>query len=237
MSEPALLATPQAAQQGSLWENAPGWRNLTLAASLLTLTAVALPVLLPDPGAPATTIDAAPSVAPQPPSTPPALPPAPTPPPEVPAPAQPGAVASLVPPSAPATAPVAPQTAAEPAAPVCSMVPLDTGPRLEGLAIVMGFEDHASSLLRIQRSEALLRAKIDPDFIENQRVFIRGTRTGRNGVFILPKGMEVKIGDRVMLQSNYRNAALPCNWIPGLIAYDIGPPPPAESSRTGAEPQ
>jgi hypothetical protein len=35
------------AQQETLWQKAPAWRNLTAAASLLTLAAVAIPALLP----------------------------------------------------------------------------------------------------------------------------------------------------------------------------------------------
>lgn len=52
MSEPNLLAQAGAQAQKadhSLWHRAPGWRNLTVAASVLTLVAVAIPVLLPQP--------------------------------------------------------------------------------------------------------------------------------------------------------------------------------------------
>jgi len=52
VSEPGFL--PQAQfQKGEpgLWDHAPRWRNLTIAASFLTLAAVALPALLPQPQA------------------------------------------------------------------------------------------------------------------------------------------------------------------------------------------
>lgn len=52
MSDPNLLVqgAPQPQKgENSLWHRAPAWRNLTVAASLLTLVAVAIPVLLPQP--------------------------------------------------------------------------------------------------------------------------------------------------------------------------------------------
>jgi hypothetical protein len=46
--EPLPQTGPQAeAEQQTLWHQAPAWRNLTAAASLLTLAALAIPALLP----------------------------------------------------------------------------------------------------------------------------------------------------------------------------------------------
>ena len=50
MSEPGLLQGAPATVPGeTLWEKAPAWRNLIVGASALTLTALALPLLLPQP--------------------------------------------------------------------------------------------------------------------------------------------------------------------------------------------
>ncbi len=50
MNEPLLQADTQAGESG-LWDKAPGaWRRLTVVASLLTLAAVATPLLLSQPG-------------------------------------------------------------------------------------------------------------------------------------------------------------------------------------------
>jgi hypothetical protein len=50
MSEPGFQPSAvAAAQQERLWDKAPGWRNLTVLASFLTLAAVATPLLLPQP--------------------------------------------------------------------------------------------------------------------------------------------------------------------------------------------
>jgi hypothetical protein len=46
MIEPGLQLQ-EAVPQEPLWEKAPAWRNLTIAASLLTFAAIALPVILP----------------------------------------------------------------------------------------------------------------------------------------------------------------------------------------------
>ena len=49
MSEPGLLSEPQAIQQEKLWDRAPAWRGLTMIASVLTLAALATPLLVPQP--------------------------------------------------------------------------------------------------------------------------------------------------------------------------------------------
>jgi hypothetical protein len=105
-------------------------------------------------------------------------------------------------------------------------------PVLIGLGTIAGFEDRAASLARISVTESQSGGKIDPDYIDNQRVIVH-RNNGRNQVFIVPKGMVVNVGDRVTLQDGYRNMALPCNYIPIQIASDIGPPP-AAASQTAA---
>jgi hypothetical protein len=71
MSEPGYTPSVSASRGESLWEKAPGWRSLTIAASVLTLAALALP-LLPAPETaplhPAPVAQLAPAVA-----TPPAV--------------------------------------------------------------------------------------------------------------------------------------------------------------------
>jgi hypothetical protein len=49
MSEPGLLSQSEAMQKEGLWERAPAWRGLTVIASLLTLAALATPLLSPQP--------------------------------------------------------------------------------------------------------------------------------------------------------------------------------------------
>jgi hypothetical protein len=49
MTEPVRMVSPQP-RSGTpgLWKEAPGWRNLTIAAMLLNVSAVALPLSLPE---------------------------------------------------------------------------------------------------------------------------------------------------------------------------------------------
>ena len=49
MSEPGLLSQSEAMQKEGLWERAPAWRGLVMIASILTLAALATPLLLPQP--------------------------------------------------------------------------------------------------------------------------------------------------------------------------------------------
>lgn len=231
MSEPGMAPLGQAEAE-SLWHRAPGWRTLTVAASLLTLVAASLPILLPEEGAPAShssfaapaRVRVALALKPAPPSTPAPSSSAP----QLPAP-HPRVSAAPAPAKVPpqqlrlASAPQA-QTASQSTAPVCNMRQEDIAPRLIGLGKIIGFEDHALSLARIQLTEANVGGTIDPDYVENQRVTVR-RNNGQVGVFIVPKGMSVQVGDRVTLQNGYRNTALPCNYKPVQIASDIGPPP------------
>jgi hypothetical protein len=128
MSEPGFLPSAVvAARQDSLWDKAPAWRSLTVAASLLTLTAVATPLLLPSPadsehpaqpraapvrvaadmpGAPAPSRTALPSPAPSQRSTPPSK--------TIPKPAKSTAHRAPTPPMRTASLPAHPVTAPQP---------------------------------------------------------------------------------------------------------------------------
>ena len=49
MSEPGLFSQSEAMRKEGLWERAPAWRGLIMVASLLTIAALATPLLLPQP--------------------------------------------------------------------------------------------------------------------------------------------------------------------------------------------
>lgn len=240
MNEPGLLPSASPEQQNDgLWDKAPAWRNLVIGASLLTFVAVALPIVLPQADESGTPPVTAQSPVPVVQSQPPQLVPA-TAAPQVAAniPAasdttpQSSTVASPTPVTTPASTllTAAPQNASLPAnapAPqpaaqsdVCLLV-LPPNPNMVGSGVVMSFEDRATSLARIQRSQADSGAKIDPDYIDNQRVTVR-LPNGNYHVFLVPKTMHVSVGDVVTMQSNYRNVNLPCNYVPNLIVADLG---------------
>jgi len=241
MNEPLASAQIQA-QQDTLWDKAPAWRGLVLCATLLSVGALGMPLLFPDnaavPGTlqPLEHLQSTPAVAlpPQTAATIPAMHAQPAqrlasatqhPAQPVPAPVPP--MTHILPGSLPAPQPqvasAAPQTET-----VCNLRQPATAPQLVGIGTITGVEDRAEALARIQVSEANSGGKIDPAYIDNTRVFVR-REDGRTAVFIVPKGMQVAIGDRVTLQNGYRNMALPCNYVPVMIATDIGPAPPPGS--------
>ena len=131
--------------------------------------------------------------------------------------------ASLPPAAAPATTSPAPATAPATQSNVCLLVG-PPAPTAFGQGTVISFEDRATSLARISRTEAQNGGKIDPDYIDNLRVTVRLTN-GRYQVLLVPKTMTVHPGDRVMVQGGYRNINLPCNYVPNLITADLGSAP------------
>lgn len=260
MSEPSYAPQSHEKKLGSLWEGAPAWRGLAVTASFFTLAAVALPLLLPQPEAPhvapqrmvqhvgmsaprpvpPTIKPAVPMVAMPPAALQPAAPvhsavaralahPAVSPIPQAPAPVQ---TASL-PPATPvgsATAPISnPTLAPTGQSNVCLMV-MPPSPTGFGSGMVMSFEDRATSMARIQVTQAHAGGQIDPDYIDNQRVTVRLV-DGEYRVFLVPKTMQVHAGDRVNGQGSYRNINLPCSYIPNLITADLGPAP--ENAASG----
>jgi hypothetical protein len=154
--------------------------------------------------------------------------PAPTPAPQGQNPA--GAQLASLPPAAPVTAP-APSPIPAPAtqSDVCRMV-MPPLPVALGNGVVMAFEDRATSLARIQLTQAQNKGVIDPNYIDNQRVTVR-MGDGQYHVFLVPKTLQVHPGDRVSFQSGYRNVNLPCNYVPNLITADRGPAP--QNTATG----
>jgi len=271
--EPSPLAREKAeAEAFNLWSDAPGWRALTVAATLFTVAAASLylPTLTsaPSPGAPTAPPRLADHganltpVSPPPPSNLANLPQQPV----SAAPtmgqgtasgaAQTQAVApapALETADAPAHAPrlaraaspadptathdqavvaAEPQAAPLPQQTVCLLV-APPAPTRFSRGTVMAFEDRATSLARTKRNEAELGGKIDPDFIDNQRVNVR-LSSGSYHIFIVPRTMAVRLGDAVAVQSLYKNVNRACEYIPPLVTSDLGPAPDKDSPTTAS---
>jgi len=247
-------ARPQAQPQGAgQLPDAPGLRNLAFLATGLTVAAVVLAVpALRDRTASSNAVSAAapaPAIAAAPPpvvaqaapapaaATPTAASPAPgpphlaaasTPPPAVHVPAAPPPAAQPFAPAHPAPQPLA--SAAPQAQPVpqsnaaCLVdarllhVPFPQG-------VVVGFEDRAISEARIRNTEANLGGVINPSYFADLRVKVR-TPGGAIAILIVPANMSVKIGDRVTVQSGYRDMGMACGYVPPLVTGDLGPAPP-----------
>jgi hypothetical protein len=91
-----------------------------------------------------------------------------------------------------------------------------------GAGTIMMFENHNTSLARIPLSQAELGGQIDPDYVDNLRVGVH-LDSGQNQIFVVPRDMVVRVGDRVTLQGPHRNTALACNFFPPLVTSDLGP--------------
>jgi hypothetical protein len=121
----------------------------------------------------------------------------------------------------PASAGPTPTAAAPEQAQACALRTLPA-PTSMGDGVVESFIDHATAQAMIERTQAQAGGKIDPDYVDNLRVAVRmddGTRAS----VLIPKAMAVRVGDHVAVQSSYRNAQLPCNYIPNLVTADLGP--------------
>jgi hypothetical protein len=212
--EPAGLEQVQAsgASEQSLWNKAPAWRNLIIAASFLTLAAMVLPTLLPAPQAPAplerTSLPQHEAAA---------------------------APVSVAPPQHLAPAPAAPHhvhrthlaasapaPAAAPSSSVCALHQ-PAAPLPMGYGVIIGLEDPDFSRADVARREARLGGAIDPHYLGDLRAVVRQDG-GRVQAFDVPRGMAVHVGDHVTLQNSYRSADQACSYIPILVTADSGPP-------------
>ena len=237
MEEPGV----QANDGGSLWDDAPAWRGLTVAATGLTAALILVSLIsAPEPAvqAPVASVTApapqlsTPSTLPSAPALPapqPALP-APAPVPAAPAPIQaaPPAVASL----APATP--APQTNQPPA---CNI----REDRLNGRAgagTVTGFlsKQQADDLILV--TQANVGGAISPAWAAVPRALVRpdGAPPNRRVILLVPEGTVVKPGDHVVWVTGMRDISLPCNYIPNHIIADSGPLKPATPGANLAAP-
>lgn len=248
MSEPGLqpAALTQARQDG-LWDKAPAWRTLTIAASLLTLAAVAVPVLLPPPAEtgsvkrPASPqlaaaapnpsapphVSPTPAVTPQANATPPAAilrPPAAH---DAPPPVR---TASL--PAHPEAAPI-PETATLPdhaaAQPqVACGITIGTQVLPMGGGIVTGYEGALAAQRRVAGNEANIGGPINPAFANTPRAIVQPDGNGQRQIVVVPPGMTVGIGDHVTFNGIHRDAGMPCGYVPPLITSDSPAGKPAD---------
>lgn len=255
MSEPSLLPSAvAAARQESLWDKAPGWRNLTIAATALTFAALALPLGLPQQtnSVPPVQVKAAPAhiVA--------ELPHVQTPPPvtravaRIPGPSQ-STVSSqehlLTPPTghhavAPReqTASLAVQPAPALATDSTNVCPITLSPQAQpmGGGVVIGFEGALAAQQRMAANERLMGGPINPAFANTPRAIVRTDGSSPGGpsqIVVLPPGMIVGIGDHIAFNGIHRDMTMPCGYAPPLVTADSGPSQPAANLQPAANAQ
>jgi hypothetical protein len=214
MSE-SLAAAETRTAESSLWDRAPGWRNLVVAASALTLAALAIPVLvpeeevlpLPQPAPALEAVSATPSVT------------------LSPLPVQPRVAA-------------APRAASPAPMPACALS-LPTEARPMGTGVVVRYIPPLQAERRALANQQSLRAPISPLYAQTPRLVVRmdGADAGGGGqIVVVPPGMAVQIGDRVAFNAIRRDPVTPCSYIPPLVTGDSGPAAAAAEETHPANP-
>ena len=89
-----------------------------------------------------------------------------------------------------------------------------------GEGTVVGFMSAGQAASLLARTQAAVGASINPAFLHNARAIIGvpDARGGRKAIELVPLGVTVKAGDRVRYAGGFRDATLPCNYVPPLIS-------------------
>lgn len=234
MQEPHADARLQPKGRDALWGRSHGWRNMVVAAGMLTAAAAAALWFAGQEHAPVHEAPAAPATTPSVGPTP-APPSAASPPPSLasaPPPAPPHAAAPRPAPAvqaAPALAQAEPPPAAAlpqlaPAEPQACLLTARPAPNRFGHGVVVALEDPATAAALTRKREGELGGRIDPEYATARQAEVRMTN-GDEVVFNVPRTLQVRPGDQVATQNIHRSLNLPCNYTPAIITADLGPAP------------
>lgn len=88
---------------------------------------------------------------------------------------------------------------------------------------VVGFLSPEQADNAVQRTQAQLGRTINPDYLSNVRslVHLDGGVQGSRYIYLVPQGMNVRVGDRVEIIGGRVDPNLPCHYIPALITRDL----------------
>lgn len=77
----------------------------------------------------------------------------------------------------------------------------------------------------VAAAQIIAHGSIDPDYLGRMVVRVH-LDSGLDQAGRVPPGLPLTVGDRVILQSWYRNWGLPCNYVPNVLTGDLGPADP-----------
>jgi hypothetical protein len=88
-----------------------------------------------------------------------------------------------------------------------------------GRGEVVGFLTQEQTLKLLQNTQFSARLAINPDFLTNVRslVHLEGALDGTRSVYLVPQGVNVRVGDHVEVAGGHIDPSLPCHYIPNLI--------------------
>jgi hypothetical protein len=88
---------------------------------------------------------------------------------------------------------------------------------------VVGFLNPEQADNAMQRTQAQLGRTINPDYLSNVRslVHLDGGVQGSRYIYLVPQGMNVRMGDRVEVIGGRIDPNLPCQYVPALITRDL----------------
>ncbi len=112
-----------------------------------------------------------------------------------------------------------------PHANTCDTQTLDPPPLRHGILKVVGFMPQPEALELLEQTQKQVGMKISPRYVDNQRVRLLpiAGKSERYTVALLPKGMQVKMGDIVDFTWGVKSdPKFPCNYVPNLIDHVVG---------------
>ncbi len=96
----------------------------------------------------------------------------------------------------------------------------DPSPNRTMRGLVLGLATKSQAAEMIQRTQAKRDMFINPNYIDNIRVFVRvdGAPAGAWQAVLLPAGLSVRAGDRVEFLAAHMDPSMPCHYIPNLVS-------------------
>ena len=92
-------------------------------------------------------------------------------------------------------------------------------PERTGTGTVARFLTQDEALRWIQETQLRSRMAINPDYISNARILVQldGHVSGTLILYVVPQGMNIRVGDRVQVESGRVDPDLPCHYIPNHV--------------------